>query len=592
MQQDPGSRLMRAQKTQSELPRTTTPLAPTNVFTQRIMPQPAMKKRPNHTRWALWQLLGLAVLLEVVYLALYPLVASSGSTNIVARQALLGLFPWLPRLYWTTLFPALAQNVAHRLSSVNVLGLLLALAFVLVLLAARVGDRAARARLSPSQVRSIFSTVIVLTGVFGLTYLCAPSVMSQDVLLYGLIGRMVIVYHVNPYLVAPTAFPYDILYAAIARGLHGPTVSGPIWVDVSILVVLFAGGSVAHVLVGFRLLGLTAHLINVVLIWTVLTKLKPEARIAGTLLYAWNPLVLLMSVAEMHQSAVIVLFVLLAVFLFQRKSLILSWVFLLLAVLTNALSLLLLPLFFAVQRKESRDVTCSINRPYDKSVVYGSSLWGLGTACVSVAVVLLAYAPYWQGWGLAGIIDSLRQAVLQNGAVNSLDAVLLNLPLKLPPAVYGLIVPAHWIIVAAVVVGGLLLFGLWLVDSLRFALLFTSWLFLALLVLLPTYWPWYTLLPLALAICAMGRGTLLLAVLMTMGATLSYYYWFWQPSWPGQALVTVGLPLLLWGWTLFFSSTWQMTHTNEPLPAAGAGKGVGVSRPSRPSHPSWPFRRR
>jgi hypothetical protein len=563
---------MRAQKTQPELPRTTTPLVPTNAFTQRIMPQPAMKKRPNHTPWALWQLLGLAVLLEVVYLALYPLFASSGSNNIVARQALLSLFPWLPRLYWTTLFPALAQNVAHHLSGVNVLGLLLALAFALVLLAARVGGRAARARLSPSQVHTIFSTVIVMTGIFGLTYLCAPGVMSQDVLLYGLIGRMVIVYHVNPYLVAPTAFPYDILYAAIARGLHGPTVSGPIWVDVSILVVLFARESVAHILVGFRLLGLIAHLINVVLIWSVLTKLKPEACIAGTLLYAWNPLVLLMSVAEMHQSVLIVLFVLLAVFLFQRKSLILSWVFLLLAVLTNALNLLLLPLFFAVQRKESRA---------------WRGLWELGTACISVVVVLLAYAPYWQGWGLAGMIDSLRQAVVQNGAVNSLDAVLLNLPLKLPSAVYGLIVPAHWIIVAAVVVGGLLLFGLWLVDSLRFALLFTSWLFLALLVLLPTYWPWYTLLPLALAICAMGRGTLLLAVLMTMGATLSYYYWFWQTSWPGQPLVTVGLPLLLWGWTLFFTSTWQMAHTDEPLPAARAEK-----RPSRPSHPSWPFRRR
>src|SRR5439155_11940089 len=116
----------------------------------------------------------------------------------------------------------------------------------------------------------------------------------------------------------------------------------------------------------------------------------------------------------------------------------------------------------------------------------------------------LAYAPYWQGWGITGILKSLREAFLQDKAINSLDAALINLPIKLPPALDWLIEPHHWTIFAAITVGCILLLGMWLADNVELVVLFSSWVMLALLVLLPVYWPWYTILPLGLALCSAG----------------------------------------------------------------------------------------
>jgi len=568
---DRASRLIHLRRTRPALPGST---SPTIAPTQNNVPQPTGKKRPDHTRRAISRLLGLGVLLEGLYLALYPGIVVK---NDAARQAILGLFPWLPRLYWTTWLPhGLARISVIDPPGANLPGLLLACAFVLLLLAAHVGSRVVRERLTTANTRIIFWMMVLLTAISGLTFLCMPGMISQDVFLYGLYGRMVVAYHVNPYLVTLAAFPRDVLHEALHQGVREAMIYGPVWVDLSILVTLLAGASVAKIIIGFRLLGLVVHLLNVVLIWAILVRLKPEARVSGTLLYAWNPLVLLMSVAEMHQIVVVVLFVLLAVFLFQRKSLTLGWVFLLLATLINFWCLLLLPLYFRLLTKESH----ALRR--DESFLWWSRLIG-----VSALVIALAYAPYWQGWGIAGVTDSLQETFFPGNAVNSLDAALLHVPLQLPPAVSRLIAPQHWIILAAIVVAVLLLLGLWLADTLKLVLSLSSWLFLVLPVFSPVYWPWYTLLPLVLAICATGGGTIFLAMLLTIGAALSYYYWLWQPPWPGQALVTVGLPLLLWGWTVFFISTWQMTHAKAEQTPARTTRGLSrpswISRPDRKS---------
>ena len=45
--------------------------------------------------------------------------------------------------------------------------------------------------------------------------------------------------------------------------------------------------------VPLRLLEVLAHLINILLIWAIEGKIAPAYRLAGTWLYAWNPLVLI-----------------------------------------------------------------------------------------------------------------------------------------------------------------------------------------------------------------------------------------------------------------------------------------------------------
>src|SRR5205085_1942255 len=198
-----------------------------------------------------------------------------------------------------------------------------------------------------------------------------------------------------------------------------------------------------------------------------------------------------------------------AVFFLQRNSLTLGWVFLLLATLINVLCLLLLPLFLHLLWKETR--TMRWQRRF---------LWWLSALGISVVIVALSYAPYWQsaeGNGVAGILASIEHTFVQNSSINSLDATIANLSIPLPSFVSWLVMPQHWTIFPAIAVGVLLLFGLWLADTLELVVLVGSWLFLALLVLLPTNWPQYVLLPLALALCVASYRTVLLAILLTLG---------------------------------------------------------------------------
>ncbi|HLI06122.1 MAG TPA: hypothetical protein VKV40_06120 [Ktedonobacteraceae bacterium] len=592
-------RMQQTQRTQPALPGAALPTTPPGVPPERVAnnaPRPWRKSsQPRYSLQAAWKLALIGLLLGVLYVALYPLFAGlvAGSAG---QQALLSLFPWLPRLYWTNAFPALSQALSHfpllnaASGNANLLLVLLLLALLLVLLAWQVGRSVLRKRLSRSETGLLFWLALIFVALFGLTFLLAPPVQAQTLFLYGMYGRMVAIYHVNPYVITPSAFPHDLLYVMLSGGTRtSVAIPGPVWIDMSIPITLFAHGGAGGILLAFRVLGLVAHVVNTMLIWAILAKLKPETRLAATLLYGWNPLVLLFSVASMQLEVGIVLFLLLGILFFLRKSLLLGWVFLLLAALVNALCLLLLPLFFRFLRRETRLL------PRGQRF-----FWWVGCVAISILVVVLAYAPFWSGWGWNGLVAMLKQAFWPTSAINSLDAALINLPVRPVPALSWLFVPHHWILFAAIAVGLTLLLGVWLIDSLELALLFSSWIFLALFVFFPASWPWLLLAPLAL--CAVSGRALFLTVFLLFGALFSFYYDLEQSIWQGQALLTIGLPVLLWGWLLFFTSTWHMTRASEEQAEASAvaagRKAVQVKGFSRPgwqawsSRPSWPGRRR
>jgi hypothetical protein len=555
-----------------------------------------VRKRPQYAKQAALKLLGLGLLLGLLYLAMYPLLAGAVIGNGPAKQALYEMFPWLPGLFWTSWASFLVQGLNHfpvfHLSDgassttvgtayANLLLALFILAFIVVLVAVRIGGKIARERLSSQDRSRLFWTAFTITASFGVIFFFAPGVMSQDVFLYGSYGRLVTVYHVNPYLMSPAVFSTDFLHTLIPNRGLGVAHYGPLWIDMTLPVVVVSRESIANILVGFRLVGLVAYLANTLLIWAILAKLKPELRISGTLLFAWNPLVLLVGVSEMHYEMVVILLLLLGALFCQRRFFMIAWICVLLATLFNIFCLLLLPFFLKLLWKETRVMRGE-----------GRFLWWLVLSGLSGVIVVLAFAPYWPGWGWTGFVSNAQQTFLQNSAMNSLDASILHLPIGFPPFLAWIAAPHIWTILAVVAVGTLLVFGLWIADTLELVLLFSSWIFLALVVLMPIQWPWLMLLPLALAIVSTSRRTTLLAMLLTMGAVLDYYFLLWPKIWPGLALVTIGLPLLMWGWALFFTATWLMTRhedTEQPLPRSMS---IGSFSFSRPSVPSWPGRRK
>jgi hypothetical protein len=517
-------------------------------------------------------LLLLGALLECLWLVLMPLLPGAKMvTTDPVQQAMPGLFPWSVQLYWTTLCPQivhwLAQvswlDVTHNgLGNANLQLLLLGLALLLSLLGGRLGHLTVHWRASSVMSAIFLFLALFFTALMGITLLIAPirsEAFSQGMLNYGLYGRMVVVYHANPYVTAPAFLAHDMLHIVIPNmPMSSETASaGPVWLDLSLLVALCAHDSIANVLLGFRLIGLVAHLLNMVLIWSIVGRIKPEMRLSAVLLYGWNPLVLLASIFMVHQEVVVVLFLLLAVLFLLRNAPLMGWIFALLAVLVSPLYVIALPLLLVMVLRQARVLRLG------RLVSWWLTFW-----LVTALVVVLAYAPYWPGLGLAGLQANVLQVFWQSMAINSLDAALLNLPLQLPGALVWLLMPLHWSLVALAIVTFFLMFSCWFSNSIELFVWCASWVFLLLLLLMPVYWPWYVLIPLALALCAGNRSTTQLAILLALGGLLSYYFWLWQPVWAGQALLTVGLLFVVWGWMLFFSSTWQRKQGDEDDAAA------------------------
>jgi hypothetical protein len=534
---------------------------------------------------SLWPTLGLlsvvGLLLEGLYLALYPLLAEAEAANNLPQQVLRSLFPWLSQLYWTQRWPALWSALRHLpllgAAPATVAGrLLLAvllLAWLLNLLAARIGQRCSERLLERGLNLTFCLLVLPLTALFGLTFLCAPAWLSRDMLLYALYSKQAILAHVNPYLNLAGPLPaHEPLTALIRQGVSEQPLYGPLWLDICLSLVLLARAGLPQVLLNFRLFLLVLHLMNTLLLWSILGRLAPRWRLAGTLLYAWSPAVLLLGISEVHSELLLLCFLLLGLYCFQRGLPLLSWIFWLLMALVRPLFLLPLPILLALLWRETR----TWPRRWR---------WRLALVLVTLLVVPLAFLPYWQGWGLEGLVNYLAASFLPGTALNSLEAALLRLPAQLPVLWLWLLAPARWLLLVLLAMLALLLLGLWLSDAPALAMLFTGLLLLLLVALFPVYWPWYVLWPLPAALCARSWRVLLLAVLLEGGALLSYVLLLQQPLWAGGALLTLGLPLLIWGWTLFVTAVWRTLRSRE----SGSGPTPAVRRP-RPPWRSWPSR--
>ncbi|MBO0778757.1 MAG: hypothetical protein J2P37_08005, partial [Ktedonobacteraceae bacterium] len=455
--------------------------------------------------------------------------------------ALLSWLSWLPMIYWTNIFPQLVELLRQvpwldpaGLGRANLQLLLLLVASALMLLMVSIGSWLGRKRLRRFHQGLLFLVMLVFTAGFAVTFCVAPA------------GVNVLVQN------------------ALAPGGAG---QGPLWIDLNQMITLLAGESVVDVLLGFRLVGVLVHVVNTVLIWLIVGRTRPEARLSTTLLYAWNPLVLLLVVLAPNLGIVALCLLLLAALCYQRDRLMLSWVFVVLAALIYLQFVFFLPLMLHIIMRKTR-----MRRAGRRA------LWWLGFWIISLLVVALAYLPYWQDGSINTQLTSLRQVFWPDQVANSLASALLNLPLSLPPQVAWLVDGHYWVLAALVLVGLFFLLALWLADTLELVLLCGCWILLLLLIFMPVYWPWFVLVPLVLGLCAESQSTKLLVVFLTLGALLDYYFWQWPRVWTGQALVAVWLPLLLWGWALFFASTWRMARARAEA-AASVAPAKGISRP-------------
>lgn len=274
---------------------------------------------------------------------------------------------------------------------------------------------------------------------FSLTLLFQPMLFSDDVFSYIFSGRILAIYHANPLNTAPQQFPSDPYLFWTISGRGSPNIYGPLWLCICTLLASVSNSPLISLFL-FKGLTLCAHLINTVLVWTILSRIAPTRRVAGTLLYAWSPLALIELVGSGHSEALLLTLLLAAILCFvllleqqqasrnhrytpvRTKSSFLkpfwSWrtcmlIVLGLAASINMLTLLIAPLFIWFEMRQRR-----IPR----------ALLGFGWRffCI-LSVEILLMLPFWRG---SDTFFSITSSVDMAHFVHA-PVALFTLPLRL-----------------------------------------------------------------------------------------------------------------------------------------------------------------
>ncbi|GAC1389390.1 MAG: hypothetical protein NVSMB38_03440 [Ktedonobacteraceae bacterium] len=177
----------------------------------------------------------------------------------------------------------------------------------------------------PNQQRWLY---MLLGGalLFSITLLFQPTLFSDDVFTYIFSGRILAIYHADPFNTAPFQFPSDPYLRWVVAGHDAPNLYGPFWYYIASLLVHIGGSNQVGTLLLFKGLAILSHLLNIVLVWGILNRVAPKRRVLGTLLYAWNPLILLELAGSGHSEGVLLFLLFLGTWLYvSHEGHVLKW---------------------------------------------------------------------------------------------------------------------------------------------------------------------------------------------------------------------------------------------------------------------------
>ncbi len=480
--------------------------------------RPGPRWRAQARRLALW-----ALVIELFLLALYVVAPLGGVTLTLSPLA--RVWPWLlapARLIFGDALVAASLTPERGEAQLALLATLLVGASCAAAGAVWVARRIEQ-RSGPSGAgadRRWLWLTLGVTAALGLTLALLPALPSDDVFSYILYGRISALHHANPLVATPASFPNDP-FLSLVYWQNTRSVYGPIWLLLSSGLSLLAqalGGGLAVYVALFKLLGLATHLANTALIWLILGRLAPQRRLAGALLYAWNPLCLLEFCASAHNDAVMLFFLLLSVYAFVCQREALGLIALALAIQTKLTPVALVPFYLLYCVRSMRAARA------DWPTVALGLAWRVG---LLVGAALVALAPFWAGAQTFG-------ALLFSPPAQQLDNSLLEAvswPLRwLAQGALGLNVDqARSIVETTLKLLALLVFGLlWLWElrrarSLEGTLLAWGWaLAWYALVASGWFWPWYITWVIAVAAVAPWGRLQVVAQLLAGGALTLY----------------------------------------------------------------------
>jgi hypothetical protein len=374
--------------------------------------------------------------------------------------------------------------------------------------------------------RSSAALLIVLLFAFlsGLALVLVYPITAADVFEYIAYARITVEYGANPHLFRPADFLDDPLmwYSAWP---HITSPYGPLWTYLSTVVGVLSGSSLLSYMLLFKAVALAVHLANSGVIYGILRRWRPSYALAGTVLYAWNPLVLWESAGGAHNDGLVLLPVLLACYLFVRGKFALAIPVATLSCLVKMPTVIVVP-FFVIGGWHAL-----------AGGKRGLRVVATGVA-LAAALTILLHAPLWEGASSLGWLarESLFTSSFATLAVLALQRWIEDLELA-----QG--------VVRYVVLGLFYLFYVWQLirlkgetGSLLRGLYWTVFVFLSFAVL--WFQPWYVVWLVPLGAITASVELARLTTLFSYTATWNYVVYLFLLMWY-YPLMTAGNGLVV-----------------------------------------------
>ncbi len=207
---------------------------------------------------------------------------------------------------------------------------------------------------------------------------------AADIFLYLVRGRVLGIYGQNSLRVPPAAFPLADYLPFPSEWAETPSPYGPLWEWLAAGLARLGDGSLVRSLLAFKGLALVSYVGCALILWRLLRAEAPQRALQGLVAFAWNPLVLLEAHAMGHNDLVMMVWVLLALWLWRRGWYSGALVALVVGALVKYVPLLLVPPALLLLWRR-----------------LGPRAWWrtvLRAGLVSAALVALTLAPLWPGW--------------------------------------------------------------------------------------------------------------------------------------------------------------------------------------------------
>lgn len=274
--------------------------------------------------------------------------------------------------------------------------------------------------------------LLLITLLLSLPLLITFPINSTDLYWYVMRGRISSVHGQNPYSAVPSQFAADPFLLPAGEWADETSPYGPVWEIVAAGITAVAPHNPYLSLLLFKLLALLLHLAATILIWQLTTRQAPLSvlRVPLTLLWAWNPALLLTFVVNAHNDILMLVWLLAGYWLMQRQRPTAGFLIMALAPLSKPIALLALPFFWLAGWRQ----------------LAGGERWRLPhytavTLAGSLLLALIAFAPFGSPLELAQRL--LREASDYGGFSLTALIILVGRALNADPGTNNVLLVAR-----------------------------------------------------------------------------------------------------------------------------------------------------